>query len=375
MPNTRHAKPDADPDASPERNLASGKLRGIQIGLNIICRITPVRSERERKAMIWLYNYAHIRHLTADQLTEELGIGRAEIREALTDPDANPAQFVRAVEALRSKFDAGLGAIYLTGNARQTQEGMALAAKRHVPVEIVGHTRMGKTESAWHFYLRHYMDRGIFLSCPPDEAERTFLFDMARRLGIGTGGGKKAGQVLPQIRACFGRGKIEFLVIDEGHFLWPADTRVKPKRLEHVRALYDMFHPSEVGIVVLATPQFTINMNAALAHNKRWAPGQWDGRVIRYHYKDTMTDADLEGVARQHAPDFTDDMIASLVLQAKATEGFCGMMVNTIMLAREKAEVRGEARVTRALLTEAQQQMVSGTRIAEMAKKLKGGAK
>lgn len=52
MSSTRFAPAGADPDASPERFLASSKLRGIQIGLNVVCRVARVRSEIEARAMI-----------------------------------------------------------------------------------------------------------------------------------------------------------------------------------------------------------------------------------------------------------------------------------------------------------------------------------
>ena len=45
---------------------------GIEIGLNIVCRVGRTRSEPERRAMIWCANYARLLGLNADQLAERL---------------------------------------------------------------------------------------------------------------------------------------------------------------------------------------------------------------------------------------------------------------------------------------------------------------
>jgi hypothetical protein len=258
------------------------------------------------------------------------------------------------VEKLRKNLRLQLDAPVRTKCYTILEEGLALAKKRKVPVEVVGHTRTGKSVPAFNWYLRNAMDRGIWVKAPSDETDRTFLFAIADKLGISTTGGKKVGQLRPQIISCFGKGMIEMIIVDEGHFLWPADKKAKPKRLEFLRELFDLHIPSQIAVVILATPQFTRSMNEALRDSSRWAPGQWDGRVIRYHFPDTMSDADLRAVAEHHAPDFSSDMIEKLVMHAKATHGFCGAMVNAIMLAREKAELRGSKRVTAEILREAQ---------------------
>ena len=388
MSSTRYAATAEASEAAPERFLASAKLRGIAIGLNIITRVGMIRTDRERAAMIWLYNYARLRNLTADALSDELDLSKPDIRTVLTDPDAEAAllgRFVRQVEALRQTFEASLPEMYPTKPAKILWEALALAKKRPCMVEVVGITRIGKSIPGFNWYQRNAMDCGLFMTCPDDEAERTFLFENARMLGIGTTGGKKVGQVRPQVRACYGRKGIRLLIVDEAHFLWPIDKRSKPKRIEFLRGLYDMYIPAEVSIVILASPQHTMNMNLALDEHNRWAPGQWDGRVIRYHLPDNkydgkgeivkyaMSDGDLRGVAKLHAPDFNEGMIEALVLNAKSTSGFCGAMVNAIELARFKAELRGLPKVTPDILLEAQSQMAAGTKILHIAGKAQQG--
>ena len=332
--------------------------------------------------MIWLHNYARTQNLTADALSDELDLSKPEIREALTDPEADITRFVRQVSALRERFEAALPTMVSTKPNQILTEALALAKHKPSIVEVVGITRIGKSIPGFNWFQRNAMDCAVFLTCPEDETDRGFLFELARILGISTTGGKKVGQIRPQIRGCFGKGMIELIVVDEAHFLWPVDKRAKPKRIEFLRGLYDMHIPAQVSVVILASPQHTMNMNIALDEHNRWAPGQWDGRVIRYHLptnvynaegkliKHAMSDEDLRAVAKHHAPEFSEGMIEALVMNAKATSGFCGAMVNAIELARFKAHTRGLKKVTPDILLEAQTQMGSGTKIEQIAKRV-----
>src|SRR4051794_35271355 len=148
MSNTRYAAPNADPDAAPERFLASGKLRGIQIGLNVITRVARIRTERERSAMIWLFNYARLQNLTADSLSDELDLSKPEMRAALTDPDADLTRFVRQVEAVRKTFEAGLKPLVDTEPTKIVRSGLAMALKHKKIVDVIGFTRIGKSVPA-----------------------------------------------------------------------------------------------------------------------------------------------------------------------------------------------------------------------------------
>lgn len=370
MPSTRHAATPEASEAAPWRNLSADKLKGIQIGLNIITRVARIRTERERSCMIWLHNYARLQNLTADALSTELDLSKPEIRAALTDPDADLARFVRQVEIIRQKFEAGLKPLVDTEPTKIVRSGLAMALKHKKIVDVIGFTRIGKSVPALDWFKRNAMDRGIFFNCPSDESDRNFIWEWARAMGIGAGTGKKTCQIIPQIRSCLGTGMIELIVVDEGHFLWPVDQKAKPKRIEFLRSAFDMFNPAQIGVVNLTTSQHSISMNLALANNKRWAPGQWEGRAIPFHLPEVVSDKDLAAVARYHAPDFDDGMIAALVLHAKATAGFCGAMVNAIELARFLAEQQGAKKVTANILLTAQKQMTKNTGVGQKAKEI-----
>lgn len=373
MPNTRYASAGADPDAAPERHLSSAKLRGIQIGLNVIVRVAKARTLPEARAMIWVHNYARLRKLTADALCDELNLDKAEIRAALTDPDADLTRFTREVARVRAAFEKSLPSLYATEVTKTVRKGFRYALEKHAIAEVVGRNRMGKTDTAEIEYWKN-LDRCVWLNTPDDETDRNFIFELARVLGIGTTGGKKVAQVRPQVVGVFDSGLIDVLIVDEGHFLWPSDIWTKPKRIEFLRC--SIHRDGAVGVLVLATPQYNASMLLALG-STRWAPGQWDGRRVPFYLRDTMSTEDLRGVARQHAPEFPEAFIDRLVEQARASEGFCGLMVNTIELARFEAEMAEPPvkAVTRDILERVLAQMARGSRIEQLAKQKLAGQK
>jgi hypothetical protein len=338
---------------------------GIKVGLNIVAQVARVRSDTERAAMLWLTNYAHLQDLTADALGEELDMEKAEIRRALTDPDADLERFVRQVEVLRAKFEATIPTLANTKVKRKIANAVKFATKDKAQiVEIVGKTRMGKTDCAKPEYLRR-LDQAVWLHCPGAGTEKDFLTELGRACGIGVGStGLKNTQLRPKIEGCFGARRIKLLFVDEGHRLWPTDLKSPPSRIEFLR---DLWERHGVSVIILATPQYTEALAAAMDNNPRWAPGQWDGRVHRSHLADTMEREDLEAVARHHAPDFADALIAKLVEQAASSEGFCGAMVKTIERVRFMAAEQDRP-VDLKMLETAQAEQARGTRLEQLAK-------
>lgn len=353
MPNTRYAQPGDDPDKSPERFLASGRVRGLNIGLNIVTRIARVLSQAERDAMIWLTNFAHLRDLTADALCGELELEKVTIRQALTDPEADRTAFVRAVAKLRGefavelkreravtepsryalsgKFDEALRKIANTLVHRKIGNAVKLALREPQIIEVLGKTRLGKSIAARQLYLEN-LHQAAWLHCPKPGPERVFLAALAGVLGIGTGGNAmKSWQIEPKITSAFGQNRIRLLFVDEGHRIWPCDTRNEPKRAEFLRDLWEVHG---VSVIILATPQYSEAVNEALATAKRWAPGQWLGRVMPFDLPDALSDADLAAVAENLAPDTSAAVVKQLVEHAKKSEGYAGMIARLIERAR-----------------------------------------
>lgn len=369
MPTTRYS--DNPDDFSPERKLASGKLRGISIGLNIVARVARVLPDAERGAMLWLANYATLRDLTADALSEELDLDKAEIRRSLTDPEADRERFCRQVAAVRAAFEKALPALANTAVKRKVTNAIKFADGEPQIVEIVGKTRTGKTVAAHGEYLRR-MDRAAWLHCPAHGTDRDFLYALCQSLGVSFSSATKVNQVIPKIEACFGPNRLRMLFVDEGHRLWPNDLRREPKRIEFLRDLWERLG---VSVVILATPQYSESLAQAMDDNPRWAPGQWDGRVQRFHLSDTMSDADLTAVAGHHLDKLETppcgnvrvQIIAQLVEQARSSEGFAGAMVKAIQRATFMAQMEGKA-LELAHIKSAQAELARGTRIEQLAR-------
>lgn len=359
---TRHAQPGSDPNASPERYLASSKIRGINIGLNIVCRIGRAHPIDTARALIWLTNYSLLKRTTADQLSELLDLDKAEIREALTNPDADASRVVKRVDVFRSEFQSGLSELVPTSTFQTTSEAFNMAVKRRVIAEVNGPNRSGKTQAAEYHFLRN-LDRCIWVDCPHDEIDRSFYWAFARALGVNFGAGKKTAQIVPQLTETFATGLIDLIIVDEAQDIWPSRLELKPKRVEFLRSIHDL-KPHGVSLLLLSTIQAADALREALQVNTRWAPGQWQGRRIPYHLPDFMPHRDLIAVAKHYAPDWSPAMLEVIVDAAASSDGLLGFMVHTIELAHDKAEIRG-SKVTGEIVVEAVEQMIHRTNIAE----------
>jgi hypothetical protein len=333
MSSTRTAP--AGSELSVERGLSSPKIAGINIGLNIVIAISRSHPEPVRRSLIWLVNYSrNVVRCTADALAEKLDVPKASIRAALTDPECDDLpRVVTAIQKLRTEFESTITDLVDTAVAREVGLGMGYAIKRTKMVEIVGKTRIGKSDCARVHWLRN-LDRCVWFECPEDDTERGFFYELAGALGIGVSSAKKTGLYRAQTKACFGPGGITCLIVDEAHRLWPSDVHAKPKRVEFLRSIYA--DGRGCSVVIISTPQHSESLNMSLDHAGRWAPGQYEGRVSRFHLEDTMSTKDLAAVARHHAGrGVSETVISALVEQALATEGYCGAMVETIDLARD----------------------------------------
>lgn len=366
--------------------LNKSQLRGIRIGTNIVAQVARVRTEAERSAMLWLTNYARLLDLPADALSDRLDINATGIREALTDPDADLSGFISAVKTLRASFEAGLkaprgsvenpfakstpfhdgyGPVADTKVRRKIRNALKFALDEVQIAEIVGETREGKTVCAAHDFLSS-LDDTVWFTCPAGGTEIDFVRQLGAALGVGLGGThEKAGRIRAKIEECVGPRRVRRIIVDEGHYLWPTDVKTPPRRIEYLRHLWERFG---VAIVILATPQYSASQAAAMEDNPRWAPGQWDGRVQRFHLADKATAGDLEKIARLHAPDFDDDCILELVGTGEVTPGKAGAMVNAIKRARYVAGEEGKSTVTVELIQRAQEQNARNTRIEQLAR-------
>lgn len=357
--NTRYALPGANPDDSPERHLASSKVRGLAIGMNIVARIARVLPEPEKRAMIWLTNYAKLLDLTQDSLSTELGLDPRDIRSSLTDPDFNRHAFVDAVARMRSVFEAGLKvnrekrqyippfksrvfreaycALANTKIRRKVANAVKFAEGDPQIVEVIGETRLGKTvAAAWEYF--HRLDHAAWFTIPKSTDERSFMIGFAAALGCSVGTCEKNSGLSVKIESCIGPGLISLVFADEAHRNWPADPKLQPKRLDHWR---DWWEYHSLSSLHLATPQFTNRMQGVLAAGDgKWEIGQWIGRVQCFDLPNFLDDGDLSAIARNHLPEADAATLAQLVSHAKASRGYAGVMVKAIERARFKLKAK-----------------------------------
>ena len=371
MSSTRYA---SDPsDFSAERALAHSSIQGINIGLNVIARVSRARTVPQTRAMIWLHNYARLMGLTADQLTRDLALPTVEIRDALTNPAADCIdRFTTAVANLRSQYESRLPSLVKNRIFRTVRSGILEAAQDKVFGIIVGPERIGKSEAFLDTYLREFMDRAILISCPEGRDMRSFTTELAKALGIPLSRAKKNEHYREQISTTFATGAIEAIFIDEVQRIWPSDLeRHMPEKIEFLRTLWDQAELQRrarrgthdtggLSIIGCATPQFSTDLNTALDSNRRWKPGQFEGRMRRTYTPETLTENEVRQIARYMAPDFDAAAIDTVTAVSLASPGLLGFLGNVIGKVRFLA--RDESRpITPDLINDAARRMLQGT--------------
>ena len=378
MSSTRYT---TDPDSfSQERHLASGRIAGINIGLNTIGRVARARTEHERHCMVWLHNYARMMQLTADSLGDDLGLLQIEIREALTDPECkHVAKFCAAVDALRSKFETAIPRLVRNRVFRSVENGMEEAADDKVFGLIIGPERVGKSEAFLDTYLRKYMHRGILISCPESRDMRTFVSVVAAALGISATRAKKNDYIREQVITTFASGVIDVICLDEIQRVWPTDlAKMFPEKIEFLRTIWDNAELNRrarrgrdggggIAILGCATPQFADDLNTAISENRRWKPGQFEGRMRRTYTPETLTEHEVRTIARHMAPEFDDPSLDQITTVTLASTGLLGFLGNVVGKIRYKSR-KEDRPVTPELVRESAKEMLQGTLTERRAK-------
>lgn len=371
MSSTRYA---SDPESfSPERYLASGKITGINIGLNIIGRVARARTIDQRRSMVWLHNYARLRQLTADQLGAELNLSQYEIRDALTNPAAEGIdRFCEAVAKARAEFETNLPRLAKNRIFRKTRDAVREAHEDKIMGLVIGAERIGKSEAFLDTYLREFMDRGVLISCPEGRDMRSFSVAICQALGITVGSAKKNETLREQIMSTFDTGVIEILCLDEVQRIWPTDLqRQMPEKIEFLRTLWDKAEMGRrvrrgcdgaggLAIAGCATPQFSNDLNIALEENTRWKPGQFEGRMRRTYLPDTLTRHEVAEIARLVAPEFDEAALEKVTLVTLASSGLLGFLGNIVGRIRYMARVEKRP-ITPELIDDAAREMLRGT--------------
>jgi DNA transposition AAA+ family ATPase len=385
--NTRTTE-NSDPANAPERNLSSARLRPIAISLAVVAQSARTYAKEAREACLWLANLAANsqriqlcwqRRLLADpigtvgritevELCEKVGLHREDVYAALTGHDsADLPKFVAAVNTLRADFESKLPPLVRTADSRTIAEAFEVAGDEHRIAVVQGKWRHGKTEECERRWLLN-LHRCVWLHCPSDNTERTFLTEFARALGIGANISKRPPLLRQQIKNALGIGLIDTVIVDEAHFLWPGDlVSAKPTRAEFIRELRDSLG---VGFVLVTTDQFALAMEVAKQHNTRYAPGQLAGRRYQFQLRDTHTDKEIRAIAALHAGNATDEALEGFLAFARSEEGYLGQMIEAIATARHQAGNHG-APITAAHVTLATKQQQTSDRVKQLVTAIK----
>jgi len=356
MSSTRTAKT-SDPGHAPERNLSSPAHRPVNISLAIAAQACRIYDPRTRAACLWLANLAAnsqriqlcwqerllpdplgtVGRITEADLARKLDLDPHEIYAALTGhEDADLPRFVAAVEKFRKYFESQLPQLVKTADSATIAAAFRTAADEHRIVTVSGKWRHGKTDECQRLWLLN-LHRAVWVHCPSDNTERSFICANAAALGISANIAKKTVLLREQIKRALGIGLIDIIILDEAHNLWPSDLAdSKPVRAEYVRELRDSLG---VGTLCITTEQFALSLALAVKHNARYAPGQFSGRRAQFPLSDIHTDAEIRSIAKLHgAGRLPDAALPILVEFAKAEEGYLGSMVTAIRQALSLAE-------------------------------------
>lgn len=349
--NTRTSN-NSDPGHAPERNLSSVRNRPITISLAIAAQACRTYPKEAREACLWLANLAAnsqriqlcwqnrflpdplgtVGRIAEADLCEKLGLHRTEVYAALTGhEEADLAKFCLAVKRLRKQFEESLPPLITTEDSKAIEQSFEIASNRHQIVTVEGKWRHGKTAEAERVWLTN-LHRCVWLHCPEDNTERSFLNEFAAVLGVGIGFSKKPFMLRQQVKRALGIGLIDTVIIDEGHRLWTGDpANSDPKRIEFVRNIKDTLG---VGFVVLWTEQGALNLEIAKQQNTRYAPGQFAGRRYQFKLRDAHSDSEIHDILLLHSGNVTKDALKRLMEFTKTEEGYLGAGIEAVINAR-----------------------------------------
>lgn len=361
MSSTRYAS-NQEPSHAPERNLSDPARRPITVSLAIAAQACRIYDPATRSACLWLANLAAnsqriqlcwqerllpdplgtVGRISEVELAHQLGLEPVEIYEALSGhPEADLPNFTLAVETFRAKFESQLPPLVKTSDSDIIAAAFATAAEEHKITVLSGKWRCGKTDESQRLWLKN-LHRCIWVHCPADNTERSFLNAIAAALGISANAGKKTPQLREQIKRAFGIGLIDCIIMDEAHNLWPSDIAdSKPARAEYLRELRDTLG---LGCMLITTDQFALSLALAVQHNTRWAPGQFLGRRAQFPLSDIHTDAEIRSIAKLHGEGLLPEAALPILVEfAKAEEGYLGAMVTAIRQTLRVGRVAGRA--------------------------------
>jgi hypothetical protein len=194
------------------------------------------------------------------------------------------------------------------------------AWQKKVLVKIEGDTRTGKTESVKAWCVMN-PGKARLVSTPSGKSCTDLFKAIAEAIGLSYGPKSKSTDLKDQIQYVISHAGL-FLVLDEAHFLLPAnfDRNTQPARLDWLRT---RIIDRKLPVALVTTPQ-------AFRHSanrfEKWTGynfGQFFGRVmLNVTLPNELSEEDLLGVVKIQGPDIPEKFHRFIVARAMQSEGY-----------------------------------------------------
>lgn len=234
--------------------------------------------------------------------------------------DGSPWYFPNLISTLREYQAEWIAqrrtAVAVTAIGQQVYDALEYARATRRMVLIDGNARIGKTFAvkAW---CAQNPGRARYVQVPSTNDELGFFRAIASALGMSCGQSWKAVQLRSRIEDVLQTGQLT-IVFDEAHYAFPTSScrTTIPGRINWMMTALINYG---VGVALVTTPQF-IKTQKAIEHRTSWTSEQLTGRIGHYEkLADTLSDADLEAVAKSLLPTGDARCIKALVLYAKSS--------------------------------------------------------
>ncbi|MBI2928044.1 MAG: ATP-binding protein [Verrucomicrobia bacterium] len=243
----------------------------------------------------------------------------------------------------------------VTEIGRQVYEALDYAAASRCLVLNDGVARIGKTFAARQ-WCEERPGTSRYVQVPSTNDEVGFFRAIAKALGVSCGLGWKAVQLRERIEEVLQTGDLT-IVFDEGHYLWPV-TDYRYALPGRITWLMTALVNHGVGCAIVTTPQF-IRTQKVVEKRTAWTSEQFIGRIGLYtSLPDTLTEQDLEAVARSLLPGGDAKSIRTLVRYAQASAKYLAGIEAAVRRARYLAAKDGRTGVNRKDINSAIQESV-----------------
>jgi hypothetical protein len=266
---------------------------------------------------------------------------------ALAVSDGSPWYFPKLVSTLREYqadwIEQRRASVVVTAIGQQVYDALEYARATRRMVLVDGNARIGKTFAvkAW---CEQNPGRARYVQVPSTNDELGFFRAIATALGMSCGQSWKAVQLRSRIEDVLQTGQLT-IVFDEAHYAFPSSScrTTIPGRINWMMTALINYG---VGVALVTTPQF-IKTQKVIEQRTSWTSEQLTGRIGHYEkLADTLSDADLESVAKSLLPTGDARCIKALVLYAKSSAKYLAGIETAVARAKFIASRNQRAQVT-----------------------------